>query len=205
MVFLLQSHIKTKLRYHNRFVCRANWGNSHNSAGLHTIAFINLQLPWTAQLKLHQVHLPAAQSQQHWAAEAQAQKPLFWHSHTLLVGTQRHWQIERCYKSRRDHSCLRCCRKGLSFFCSTIHPSCLLFIRNNHNRNYIRVFSQHQCHSICLQMYCFSCSTYLWHFSTLPPHFCYKRVQTVPLTSFLKRNCCKPLYKPILVYSASKV
>lgn len=84
MVFLLQSHIKTKLRHHNRFVCRyvyrTNWDNSHNSADLHIIAFINLQLLWTAQLKLLQVYLPVAQSQQHWATEAQSQKPLFCHS-----------------------------------------------------------------------------------------------------------------------------
>lgn len=109
-----------------------------------------------------------------------------------------------CYKSKRDYSCLRSCRKGLSFLCSTIHPLHLLVIRNNHNCHYNRVFSQHQCHSTWLQMYCFSCSTYPWHFTTLPPHFCFKRVQTIPLTSFLKRNCCKPLYKPLLVYSATK-
>lgn len=91
------------------------------------MAFINLQLPWTAQLRLLQVYLPAAQTLQHWATEAQAEKSLFCLSECPQdrpagwdTGTGR----KRCYKCRRHHRCLRSCREGLPFFSSTIHHIC---------------------------------------------------------------------------------
>lgn len=159
------------------------------------MAFINLQLPWPAQLKLRQVYLPAAQSQQHWATEAQAEKPLFCPSEFQ--------QDTPCWGGHRGTGRKRGATNAKGTAAAwdpavilLLHdPSHLLFIRNNHNCHHNRVFSQHQCHSNCLKIYCFSCSTFLWHFSILPPHFYYKRGQTIPLTSFLKRNRCKTLYK----------
>lgn len=110
---------------------------------------------------------------------------------------------ERCMENLlQKQKCLqlRQCSEKLSFLCSTIHQSPPLFIRHNSNCHYNRILSQHWCHSVSLQMYCFSWSTYFWHISILPWHLCDKGVQTIPLISFLKRNGSRPLYKLLLVY-----